>query len=100
MTITDAMVDKALSAWFSVKPSSAESDAVLEKSMRAALEAAISQGACDQDELTYMLDAILGNAKIRLCIKPSGEPDGLDTLLSERHRFLLCRLLRNALTEH
>lgn len=49
------------------------------------------------DELVYILDAISGKAKIRLCVEPDGRPDGRDTLLSERHRFLLCRLLRNAL---
>lgn len=92
MTITDAMIEKALSAWFSVKPSAAESDAVLKRSMRAALEAALS----DQGELSYMLNAISGSAKIRLCVEPDGRPDGRDTLLSERHRFLLCRLLRAA----
>ncbi len=50
-----------------------------------------------RDELTYMLDVISGNSKVRLCIEPDGRPDGRDTFLSERHRFLLCRLLRNAL---
>jgi hypothetical protein len=83
MTITDAMVEKALSAWFSVKPSASESDAVLKRSMRAALETVVS----DQDELAYILDAVSGSAKIRLCVEPDGGPDGRDTLLSERHRF-------------
>jgi hypothetical protein len=40
--ITDAMVDAGLKGWFSVKPSAAESDAVLERSMRAALERALA----------------------------------------------------------
>ena len=37
---TAAQIDAALNAWFSVKPSAAESDAVLERSMKAALIAA------------------------------------------------------------
>ncbi len=63
---------------------------------RAALKAALS----DHDELLYMLNAISGSAKIRLCVEPDGRPDFRDILLSERHRFLLCRLLRNAEHRH
>ena len=40
--ITPEMIDRALHGWFSVKPTDSESDAVLERSMRAALEAALS----------------------------------------------------------
>lgn len=39
MTVTDEMVDAALNAWFASPPS--ETDQGLERSMRAALEAAL-----------------------------------------------------------
>lgn len=39
MTVTDEMVDRAIKAWFASPPS--ETDQGLERSMRAALEAAL-----------------------------------------------------------
>jgi hypothetical protein len=42
VTITDTMVAAGLKGWFSVEPSAVDSDAVLERSMRAALEAALA----------------------------------------------------------
>lgn len=42
---TEAMIESGLNGWFSVEPSAIESDAVLKRSMRAALEAALSTAA-------------------------------------------------------
>lgn len=47
MIVTDEMVDRALNAWFASPPS--ETDQGLERSMRAALEAALGPASAETD---------------------------------------------------
>jgi hypothetical protein len=63
MQVTNEMVDRALSAWFASPPS--ETDQGLMRSMRAALEAALSKSKgnryCAHDDCPYP-DCLVGGA--------------------------------------